>query len=103
MKSIRLVTISAIASAVLACVPLMSSPAPVQGYDETITIEPGAPTEEDFVRVGFGGLYDGSPTSCYPQYEYSISGQTIAITHIPIPPGTQCNADWVRDWGTARR
>ncbi len=99
MTSYRLATISAVFSALLAWVLLLPSPAPVQGYYETITIEPATPTEEDFVRVGFTGLYDGSPTSCWPVYSYSISGQTIAIQLIGPTGGTLCNADWAEGLG----
>jgi len=103
MTSFRLVTIFAIFSAVLACVLLISSPAPVQGYDATITIEPAAPTEGDFVHIGITGLYNyssgcsttsGQYGSVYPDSaSYSISGQTITIQVMWTFAVGACNAD----------
>lgn len=103
MTSLRLVKISVVFSAVLAYVLLISSPAHVQGYDETITIEPATPTEEDFVRIGITGLYSystgcsttsGQYGSVYPESaSYSISGQTITIQVLWTFAVGACNAD----------
>ena len=98
MTTLRLVAISAIFSAVLAFVLLLPSPAPVHGYDETITIEPAAPTEEDSVRIGVQGItvqggYYSCPYAFFESASYSISGNTITIQEIwgwYEPPGNVC-------------
>jgi Thrombospondin type 3 repeat len=88
MTSIRLVTISAVFSAVLAGLLLLPSAAPVRGWSETITIEPAAPTEEDFVRVGFQGYALFMYCGFMPQSaSYSVSGQAITIQVMWIPDG----------------
>jgi len=100
MKPLRLVTISAIVFAVLACVLLVSSPAPVRGYNESITIEPAARTEDDLVRIGLEGWYENrpNPLACGDYWvphsmSNSLSGQTITIEEVWIldpGPGGMC-------------
>ena len=107
MTPLRLITIGAVFSTVLACLVLTSSPASVQGYHNGVIIEPTAPTEEDFVRIRVDVVYVfGDSTGCYgSDYpvsdSYSIAGQTITIEvvyeHSPGTGANWCHADW-NEW-----
>lgn len=106
---LRLATVSSVFSALLGCLFLLSSPAALvhayHGYDETITIDPAAPTEDDLVRIRIDGYYFYMSYAGYWAPEsasYSISGQTITIQELwtyvpgpcedPEPGGYACDA-----------